>query len=308
MLKSFHRIAITGGRGFLGQHLIQRLQQLDIAILSFVRENTTQLQSYEVGVDLSNIEQVTSILHEFKPTETLYLAAQLSPGRSLNDFSDHFQNSIQPMCSFAQSIPKNVKASFFFGSCEEYGNGPTPFKEEQSPVCFSSYGWSKISSYFAVSYILTERKIPWVWARPFLMFGPGQRSNLFLPQIIRACILDESIPLTEGQQTRDFIFVNDVANMILQMINKPEKALGSILNLASGQPRKLRDVGDLIAKLTAKPHLLNWGSLPYRTNEAMSFYASTEKWKQYYGPFVLSDWENSLQQTIEEARSFYKAN
>lgn len=304
MPSSVRRIAIAGGRGFLGQRLIKAWKSRGDSVLSFVREASIDLKDHEVSVSLIDTFTLATHLKKFRPTEVFYLAAKPQPGRTTDDFTFQFQESIEPMIAFAQSLPEGpeLRAAFFFGSCEEYGNGAVPFREEQTPISFSSYGWSKIASHFAISYLLNLRRIPFVWVRPFLLFGPGQRAPLFLPQLIRAALENRSIELTAGEQTRDFIFVEDVVEMILRMMENPSPLLGSAINIGSGQGRRLRDVGDMVLGLARElgvgkvlPH---WGALPYRENEAMEFYASMEKWRRHFGRIPLTNWQDSLRQTL----------
>ena len=296
------KVAITGGRGFIGSNLIDRLLAQGHEVLSFVRPATNQVRPFEIAVKLTDEAKVSEALKHFRPTHVLYLAAVLSPGRRIDDFNQQFESAVAPMISFARVVPETVRAALFAGSCEEYGAGHPPFKETDLLHCFSSYGWAKISSYFAVSYILSQRAVPWIWLRPFLTFGPGQKANLFLPSVIKACLADNELPLTLGEQTRDFVFINDLCRMILEVMAKPEPALGGPINLGSGQPRQLRQIGETIQRMAQGKGKLQWGKLSYRQGEAMEFYSSIARFKSHYGNFQFTEFEKSLLLTMEAQR------
>jgi nucleoside-diphosphate-sugar epimerase len=193
-----------------------------------------------------------------------------------------------------------VRLAIFLGSCEEYGNTEPPFREEGPLKVFSPYGWAKISAFHAVSLLAHQRGFPMAWVRPFLTFGPGQRGELFVPSLIEACVTGSSIALTPGEQTRDFVYVEDVVSMLITLVTNPDRAGGTVLNLASGVPRTVRDVGETIHRLVGRGRL-NWGGLPYRFDEAMNFYASMERWQSLFGPPPHTAFDDAIQATIDAA-------
>lgn len=250
--------------------------------------------------DCSDRDFVSTTLAKTCPEFVVHLAGFTAPGRNPDDFERHMADNILPALVVARALPVSVRLAIFFGSCEEYGNGPAPFREDQVPVCFSPYGWAKSAAREGV--LLTGRLVdrPVCWVRPFLTFGPGQRPGLFVPDVIAACLQSRAINLTAGAQTRDFIAVADLCGMVGRMLRTPELARGQTINLCSGQPRTIRSVGDAIRGLVGRGEL-RWGTLPYRADEAMQFYGSTANYDRLFGRYPITDFDRALADTVSAA-------
>ena len=136
--------------------------------------------------------------------------------------------------------------------------------------------------------------------RPFLIFGPQQVSDGLIPSVVRACTNNEEVLLTPGDQTRDFIFIDDLCQMILRILKNPALARGKVYNLCSGVPRNVKEVATAIQKIVGRGEL-RFGALPYRTNEKMHFYGSTERYSQDFKRFDHTDFVVALEKTIRVA-------
>jgi nucleoside-diphosphate-sugar epimerase len=88
--------------------------------------------------------------------------------------------------------------------------------------------------------------------------------------------------------------------MLMTIITNPDRAAGMTLNLASGTPRSVRDVGEMIRSMVGRGQL-NWGALPYRFDEAMSFYAAMDRWRSLFGPPPTTSFEDAMRITIGAA-------
>jgi len=246
------------------------------------------------------VDPLQAALAKVAPDVVVVCAACHSPRHGSAAWAAQIEGTIAPAIRVARAIPRNVGLAVFLGSCEEYGNTPPPFREDGPLKAFSPYGWAKISAFQAVTLLAHERGFPLTWVRPFLTFGPGQRGNLLIPSLIDACVAGRSIDLTPGGQTRDFIYVEDVVSMLMTIITNPDRAAGMTLNLASGTPRAVHDIGEMIHRMVGRGQL-NWGALPYRFDEAMSFYASMARWCSLFGPPPATSVEDAMRTTISAA-------
>jgi len=294
-------VVVTGAGGFVAGHLIPRLREEGFIPIWLGRppKENFNINGYECL--LSEEKRVKEILTKIQPEFLIHLATSSDSQRNQINLEDHFNNTVQPAISVAKALPKSIQFAAFFGSCEEYGNGPTPFKEDQPLKCISSYGWAKIASYNAISFIMQNQNFNWCWLRPFLLFGPKQNPHLLIPQVIHDCLKDKTIPLTAGEQSRDFIFINDFCSMVLNLLKKPTHFDRPILNLASGQPRTIKNVTQAIQRIIGKGKL-EFGAIPYRPIEPMNFYGSTERFENYFGKYPFTDFEQALIQTIDYFR------
>ena len=123
-----------------------------------------------------------------------------------------------------------------------------------------------------------NENFPAVTLRLFLTYGPGQDSGRFLPQIIRGCLDNATFPTSEGDQLRDFCYLDDTVRAILQALNVP-KVDGEVFNIASGEPVSIREMIQKVCALTSAGNP-QYGVVPYRPRENMALYANISKAKQ----------------------------
>ena len=84
--------------------------------------------------------------------------------------------------------------------------------------------------------------------RLFLVYGPGQSQERFVPQIIKGCFLNQSFKTSLGEQIRDFCFIEDITDGILRTLQSPN-VFGKTYNLASGKPVKVKSIINQIKTL-----------------------------------------------------------
>ena len=295
---SENRVLITGGTGFVGRHLRGFLHRKGYDVHYISRLPTHLGVGNQHVCDLVRADTLLELFSEIQPNYLLHLAALAVPNRNLAELGQHYENTVLPTLTLARIAPANLKLAIFFGSCEEYGAGTAPFQEHHQLHAVSPYGWAKISAFHGSKLIAEQRNFPWCWIRPFLCFGAEQHSESIIPTLIRGCINGEEIQLTPGEQTRDFIYVLDLCEMILAMMQRPQISQGQTLNLASGIPRTMISVARSINKIVGSG-TLNFGAKPYRQNEIMSFYGSTSKFTACFGDRQHHSFEEALVATIK---------
>ena len=101
----------------------------------------------------------------------------------------------------------------------------------------------------------------------------GQPDRL-IPQVILHCLEDRDIPLTPGEQTREFNFVSDIAEGLLKAAAAPG-VTGKVINLGCGREVRIKDVIMNTIRLTGTRAKPLFGALPYRPGEAMRFYSDS---------------------------------
>jgi nucleoside-diphosphate-sugar epimerase len=287
------KILVVGGSGLIGSALCRHAERANCSVIRL---------SVRGGVPLGD-DPLAEELAVAAPDIVVFCAACHSPRHGTAAWGAQIDGTIAPAIRVARAIPSSVRLAIFLGSCEEYGNTTPPFREDGPLRAFSPYGWAKISAFQAVTLLAQQRGFPLTWVRPFLTFGPGQRGDLLVPSLIRACLAGKAIDLTPGEQTRDFVYVEDVVAMLMTLVTNPDRAAGTVLNLASGIPRSIREVGETIHRLVGRGQL-QWGAMPYRFDEAMNFFASMDAWQSRFGTQPLTPFEDALQATVDmEIRS-----
>jgi nucleoside-diphosphate-sugar epimerase len=118
-----------------------------------------------------------------------------------------------------------------------------------------------------------SEKFPAVILRLFLVYGPGQAENRFIPQVIAGCLRGDTFAVSEGRQIRDFCYIDDIIFGIIEALTC-KNVCGEVINLASGVPVSIRSVIEKISKLIGSG-TPEYGKIPYRNSENMMLWADT---------------------------------
>jgi nucleoside-diphosphate-sugar epimerase len=167
-----------------------------------------------------------------------------------------------------------------FGSGEEYGNIPAPFKESDREYPNSPYALSKQLTTNTGIMLYNNFHFPISIVRPGNIFGEYQESNKFIPYIVNKLRLNEVIETTLGEQRRDFIYVKDLVDGIYQVLEKFPIFVGKIFNLSSGKSHTLKDIIEFCKKNLKSTSFVNYGGVEYRENEIMNFTLSTSRFQE----------------------------
>jgi nucleoside-diphosphate-sugar epimerase len=274
------KLLIVGGTGFIGKNLTQKAVEsgfLTTVLSSNLPKNDYQISKAEyLQANVSNSDQIKKILINRKFDYVVNLSGYidhsgfLTGGRGvINTHFDGVQNLLQVIDW------THLKKFVQIGSSDEYGNQKAPQSEDirESPI--SSYSAGKLFSTHLLQMLHKTEGLPVVILRLFLVYGPGQNNNRFLPQIIDGCSSDSSFPVSEGGQLRDFCYVDDISRGILMAL-KNKNVEGEVINLASGQSISIREVIEIVRRIVGKGRP-DFGKIPYRSGENMNLYADTSK-------------------------------
>jgi nucleoside-diphosphate-sugar epimerase len=168
-------------------------------------------------------------------------------------------------------VKDDLKGFVQVGSSDEYGPLQAPQNERLRESSISPYSFAKVAASHFIQMLNRTENFPGVVARFFLIYGPGQDDKRFLPQIIKACLKGEEFKTSEGKQLRDFCYVDDVVDALVQLALS-DTAKGKVFNVASGEPVTIREMVEKIINIVGKGTPL-WGAFPYRKGENMQLYA-----------------------------------
>lgn len=275
------RVLVTGAGGFIGQHLVKRLSDGGARVCATTRSISDQ-SADDTGqvlwqcLDVTDKNRMIQLLSEFKPETVFNLAACAGGDRSAASITAQAESTLGGAINLSSAaIQCNAPLVVHIGTAEEYGSGPVPFDEEQATSAISTYSAAKIS---ATQFLLSAWRsfgLPVIIARPTVVFGPGQR-KLLLPYLYESYLNKQSPVLTAGEQTRDFIYIDDLITALIRCMNHPELA-GSIFNICSGREFKVKDAVAKVADLCGYQGELGLGKLNYRPQEVMRYVGSPAK-------------------------------
>jgi nucleoside-diphosphate-sugar epimerase len=145
---------------------------------------------------------------------------------------------------------------------------------------------------------------PAVVLRPSLAYGPGQSVDMFLPALIQALLSGNRFGMSGGEQTRDYIYRDDLIEAILLASTKPE-AIGKVINISSGVPILLKEIARLTALKIGEDaeNRLDIGKIDYRANEIMEYVAGYQLAEKILGWYPRTALHDGLTVTVEYFRN-----
>ena len=304
------RMLVTGAAGFIGSHLSRELvkKSAEVHLIDRPGISTTRIRDIldKVSVhyvDVTDYGSLRNSIREIKPQKIFHLAACVDATRDWNIIDKMINVTIKGTLNLLRSL-EGVSYDCFVntGTSEEYGDNPAPFRESQVSNPVSPYSASKVSTTMFCQMLHKTMNLPIVTVRPFLTYGPGQESQMLIPSLIKSLLKGKSFKMTRGEQTREFIYVDDIIEGFILAGTTPE-AIGEVMNLGSGVEYRIKDVAKMIASLIGSPVKLEIGALPYRPGETMHFYCSNEKAKKILGWRPNVPLEAGLKRTIDWYKS-----
>ena len=161
---------------------------------------------------------------------------------------------------------KKLELFLQIGSCLEYGRKSSPQKENFFCKPISYYGKAK----YMASNLLQKKMSNFIILRPYQVYGPYQKYDRLIPMVIKSCLKNKKFPCTEGNQERDFLYVDDFTDLIIKILRK-KNFKNRIFNVGYGKPIKVKKIINLILKITSKGKPL-FGSIKMRKDEVKKLY------------------------------------
>ena len=277
------KILITGGGGYLGSRLAERICLyecevflLDINFNSISKSLNKQYVNVNlIEIDLTDINSITKVCESIKPDYIYHFAASINRDRDFNIYTESYKINVEILHNLLKALQNQDYKGFYFSSTSEvYGNSDNyPFYEDQNISPVSPYSLSKTMAEFFLSTFSKTYNKPFTILRIFNFFGPNQPSSTFIGEMIYSYSKEEVFHMSEGEQERDFIFIDELLDQIIhisQLQNRNE-----IFNLCSGKGTSLIDIVIEFKKIKKNFKVIK--DLPYRQNEIMKIIGSNNK-------------------------------
>jgi UDP-glucose 4-epimerase len=308
------KILVTGCAGFIGSTLSERLLRSghEVTGIDCFRSN------YDRGVKERNltwllpqstfhfIEQdliTTSFDLILDDVHIIYHLAAL-PGVRTSwgvDFKAYMDNNILVTQRLLEAVKErtSVKKVVYSSSSSVYGgmNGPT--KEDRTPLPISPYGVTKLSAEQLCTLYYKNFGLPVNSLRYFTVFGPRQRPDMAFHRMISRILCDQPISIYgDGEQSRDFTFVDDVVTA--NLLAAETSANGEVFNIGGICHLTINEAIQLIEKHTGKKAKKNY--LPPQPGDPKHTWADISKAQNMLGYQPTFDIEKGIYLQIEEVK------
>jgi len=257
-------LLVTGGAGFIGSHLVDRLIEENPSNLVVVdnfflgsesnlaeaRRRFPRLKLYRL--DASNLAGMRQVV-EMEAVQVVFNLAVVPLPTSLNFPTWTIEKNIGIASTFCElSRWKCIDTLIHCSSSEAYGSAMGLTMDENHPLNPTTpYAASKAAGdSIVLSYVKTF-SIDAAIVRPFNNYGPRQNPGTYagiIPIVVQKVLEKKPVVIFgDGEQTRDFIFVREVASAFVRVYEEP-KTRGRVLNIATGRETS---VNDLVCRLLA---------------------------------------------------------
>jgi GDP-L-fucose synthase len=259
------RIAITGGRGFLGQHLVRRL-----TARGYTRLLIADLPEY----NLVNRPDVSKMYEELRPDVVIHLAAKVGGigFNQANPASLFYENAMMGIQSLHEGYLRGIEKFVALGTICAYPKfTPVPFKETDiwngyPEETNAPYGLAKKMMLVQSQAYREQYNFSSIFLLPVNLYGPGDnfdpRSSHVIPALIKKCVdamkngEEEIVVWGTGGATREFFYVEDAAEAIILATESYDKS--EPVNIGAGFEISIKDLTTLIVELTGFKGRVTW--------------------------------------------------
>lgn len=309
--KTTRRALVTGGAGFIGSHLVDRLidSEWEITVLDNLStgnaENLSHLSSRRLKIIEGSVADEKTVKESIEDCEFVFhLAALADIVPSINDPMSYFRANVSGTAIVMDAAKRHgVKKFVYAASSSCYGLPlafPTPENAAISPQY--PYALTKWLGEEIVRHWGSVYQIPWISLRLFNVFGPRSRTSgtygavfgVFLAQKLAGKALTV---VGDGNQSRDFTFVTDVARAFAQAAESPVQ--GEIFNVGSGGTYTVNHLTSLLGGERTM--------IPERPGEPRVTYADTRKISRALGWKPEVSFESGVEKVLAEIDYWKKA-
>ncbi len=250
------KVLVTGGAGFIGSHLVDRLikdghQVTVIDNLSAGAEENINPEARFVKEDIRNLNNIKNY---FKGQEYVFHLAAVKriPQSIENPILVTETNIIGKLNVLLASKDAGVKRVVYSSSSSTYGTNKPPHKETMPLHCLSPYALTKHAGELYCKLFSELYDLDTVSLKYFNVYGPRMNLKGGYAAVI-AVFLQQKIkgePLTiigDGEQKRDFTYVDDVVEATIKAIEYPREFNGEVINIGRGEGHTINQLARLIS-------------------------------------------------------------
>jgi UDP-glucuronate 4-epimerase len=303
-------ILLTGGAGFIGSHLLERLLARgdEVVVLDDLNDY------YDPAIKRANLPKggfrlverdlrdSAALVGEVKPDVLVHLAARAGVRPSLQDPALYDSVNVAGTLGLLEACRRSgVERVVFASSSSVYGNGAAPSREDDEnlrPV--SPYGVTKLlgEHYCRIYALLHGLKITCL--RFFTVYGPRQRPDMAIHAFTKACAEGREIPMFgDGTTERDYTHVTDILQGLLAAIDRPEPF--AVYNLGESRTIQLRRLIELIGRNVGREPIIK--PMPEQPGDVKRTFASIDHARARLGYDPKVAIEEGLQRFVEWYRA-----
>lgn len=259
------KILVTGGAGFIGSHLVDKLVALNhrVVVVNTISPNRSYRINPEVKLYQIDVRspELADVFATEQPDYVFHLAAQIDVRKSVaNPLLDTAVNVMGSINVFNNCLKYKVKKVVYFSTAGIYGDVVSPATEESRVQFDSPYALNKFAAETELQLLHKIHGLPYMVFRIANVYGPRQPSKAgdgsVIPIFIENALHNKtSFIYGDGLQTRDFVYVSDVVDACVLAIK--DETVGTF-NLGTGQATSILNLVQAIEQVDSKKMSLEY--------------------------------------------------
>lgn len=309
-------VLVTGGAGFIGSNLCERLLELGYMVINLdnfndyynplikvknIRKAVDNINYKVIDGDIQDKNLLLAIFNLYSVDIIIHLAALAGVRKSINNPFEYIDIDIKGTVNLLEFARRyNIKKFIFASSSSVYGDNALPFKETDTVISqISPYAAAKQSGELFCSTYNKLYGIPIVCLRFFTVYGPRQRPEMAIHNFTKLISEGKAITIFgNGTTSRDYTYVDDTIDGIITSINFD--CSFEIFNLGNSNPTNINYLVNLIEENLGKKALIDYALI--QPGDVTHTFADISKAQRLlkYTPKV------SIEKGIEEFIKWYK--
>lgn len=292
------KVIVTGASGFIGRHALKTLISKGFEVHAITSNDSRPANSdcKWHRVNLLENSQIKDLIQTVKPTDLLHFAWYVVPGQYLTSEYNFMwlQASLELLRQFQERGGQRVVMA---GTCFEYDLKYGYCSELVTPIKPDSpYGTCKHALQELLRVYSQMTGLSSAWGRIFFLYGKREHPQRLVSSVIRSLLGGDPALCSHGNQIRDFLYVQDVADAFVALL---ESEITGVVNIASGKPVSIKEVVYKIGEKFGHPEMIRLGAIPASPQEQKLLVGEVGRLSNEVGWLPKYDLDTGLELTID---------
>ncbi len=259
------RVLVTGGAGFIGSHIVDRLLADGHQVAAVLRPTTSTARLEGVTDRITTFRGDVGApdawrrdLAAWRPEACVHTAWYAEPGKYLESTESiaALTQGLTLLEELAAMGCRNVVAT---GTCFEYDTDAGLLTEETPVRPRTLYAACKLALGVVAAQRAAQLGVRFAWGRIFYVYGPYEDPRRMVPALILTLLRGEPFAATTGEQVRDYIHVDDIASALVALATH---GCEGVFNVCSGQPATIAELMRIVGRRLGREDLIRFGARP----------------------------------------------
>jgi nucleoside-diphosphate-sugar epimerase len=296
------RVLIVGSSGFIGRHLLRALRTTDsFAVSTLNRKKKSRNASGADVVVEWEAGAIQDAILAVEPDIIVHLAEARSRCFAIAGVLGSMEQNVVPAVAIVEAASRCRPRPriIYLDTGLSYGDNPRPYSEWMEPRPMNGYALSKHYVVSLLQMAARTTQVDHTVLKVSVVYGPEQSADMLIPSLIVNLLRGIPFEMTSGDQTRDFLFVEDLVRAII-LAASSDSCCNEILNVASGQSWSIRQVARLVAHAVGKSEeLLLFGRKSRPAHEPTDYRFDISKIRRILGWVPTVGLEEGVLQTVD---------